>query len=341
MKNNSVTQGSQQPLLIEVTRGDLVESRHYVNMVVSDAKGAIVQSWGDFESPVYLRSAIKPIQALPLIETGAAEACGATDKEISLACASHNGEERHVEAVIHWLDRLGLSIADLECGTHWPSRQMTSLELAAKGHQPSAAHNNCSGKHTGFLATALHMKEKTKGYIDLAHPVQQRIVKTLEDFTGLDLEDAPTGLDGCSIPTIAIPLRHAALAIARFADPSALGTDRASACRRIQNAIAAEPEMMAGLDRLCTDLNRAAKGRIIAKTGAEGVYLAALPDQGIGIALKAIDGSTRAAKAALGAALQHLGLMDDQLQEAVCNYTAPVLKNRNERVVGKIRTVWQ
>jgi L-asparaginase II len=333
MKNNNA------PLIIEVTRGNIVESCHSVNMVISDSSGKIVRSWGNIEGPVYLRSAIKPLQALPLVETGAADAFAVSEKELSLACASHNGEEKHVDAVLNWLERIGLSETDLQCGVHWPSHQKTSLALAAKGFKPTQAHNNCSGKHTGFLTTALHMKEPTKGYIELDHPVQQRIVRVLEDFTGIDLSNAPIARDGCSIPTLGIPLDKSALAIARFADPSSMHADRAAACKRIQNAIARQPDMMAGLDRLCTALNGAAKGRVIAKVGAEGVYLAALPEHGFGIALKTVDGTTRAAESALGAALQYLGVMDEELHKAISPYTETILKNRNDFEVGKIRAV--
>src|SRR5690606_7681849 len=228
-------------------------------------------------------------------------------------------------------------IEALECGSHWPSYDVAARALAARGETPTAAHNNCSGKHTGFLCTARHMKEPLKGYIGLDHPVQQRIVRVLEDFTGLDLAKAPVGIDGCSIPTVAIPLDRAAVAIARFADPSKLPRERAAACQRLQKAIAAYPEMIAGSERLCTALNRAAKGRVIAKVGAEAVYLAALPEAGLGVAIKALDGATRAAEAALGALLDELGVLDAEMHLAIDPNVRPTLRNRNNLVVGEIR----
>lgn len=337
MNNQSSQKSTSLPFTVAVTRGPMVESRHLVVAAISDSAGKLVKSWGNVESPVYLRSAIKPLQALPLIESGAADAFGVSEKELSLACASHTGEPLHVEAVTAWLDRIGLGIGDLECGSHWPTYDPAARALAAAGEVPTAAHNNCSGKHTGFLCTAVHLKDQIKGYINLEHPVQGRIKKVLEDFTDLDLSDAPVGIDGCSIPTIGIPLNRAAMAFARFADPAGLDPDRAAACNRLQNAISKYPEMIAGSDRLCTAINGAAKGRVVAKVGAEGVYLAALPEQGIGIAIKAIDGTTRAAEVALGAILDELGILDEDIHRAIDPFVRPVLRNRNDLTVGEIR----
>lgn len=331
---------ARNPFTVTVSRGPMVESRHKVIAVISDANGSIFKSWGDVSQSIYLRSAIKPIQALPLVESGAAEAFNLTAKELSLACASHTGEPIHVEAVTAWLDRIGLDIGALECGIHWPSYDPAARALATAGQEPTPAHNNCSGKHSGFLTTAVHLGEDPRGYIRLEHPVQQRIVKTLEDFTGLDLSNAPTGIDGCSIPTIGIPLDKAALAFARFADPSKLSADRAAACHRIQESIAQYPEMMAGSERLCTALNGAAKGKVVVKTGAEGVFLAALPEQGLGIAIKALDGTTRGAEVALGALLDQLGVMTAEMHSACDPFVQPVLCNRNHMVVGKIEAAF-
>ncbi|MAZ04664.1 MAG: L-asparaginase II [Sneathiella sp.] len=330
---------ARPPFTVNVSRGNMVESRHQVVAAISDSHGKLMKSWGQVDSPVYLRSAIKPLQALPLIESGAADALNISEKELSLACASHTGEPIHVEAVESWLGRIGLDISDLECGRHWPTYDPAARALAAAGQEPTAAHNNCSGKHSGFLSTALHLKEPLKGYINRDHPVQKRIVAVLEEFTDLDLSEAPVGIDGCSIPTIGIPLQNAALAFARFADPKKMSAERAAACRRLQQAIAKYPEMIAGSDRLCTALDGAANGRIIAKVGAEAVYLAALPEAGIGIAIKALDGTTRAAEAALGAILEDLGVLDDKIHQAVDPYIRPVLRNRNDMAVGDITVV--
>ena len=337
MIKKSANVSVRSPLTVNVTRGDMVESRHLVNAVVTDATGKVVNSWGEIEEPVYLRSAIKPVQAIPLIESGAADAFSLSDKELSLACASHTGETVHVVTVTAWLDRIGLSVDDLECGSHWPTYRPAERALAAAGETPTPAHNNCSGKHTGFLSTSLHLKEDYKGYIRLEHPVQQRIKKILEDFTDLDLSRAPVGIDGCSIPTLGIPLKNAAMAIARFADPHQLGEERFAACKRLQTAIAKAPEMIAGSDRLCTALNGSADGAVIAKTGAEGVYLAALPALGLGIAVKTVDGTTRGTEVALGAILQDLGVMTEKMHREMDQFVLPDLKNWNGFEVGSIR----
>ena len=340
MIKHSSPDSARLPFTVTVTRGPMVESRHQVIAAISDAEGRLLKSWGNVESPVYLRSAIKPLQALQLIETGAADAFNVSEKELSLACASHTGEPVHVEAVTAWLKRIGLGIEDLECGSHWPTYDPAARALAAAGKEPTAVHNNCSGKHTGFLTTARHMGEETRGYIKLDHPVQRRIIRILQDFTGLDLGNAPIGIDGCSIPTIGVPLDKAALAFARFADPSKLDADRAAACHRLQKAISKYPQMIAGSDRLCTALNEAAKGKVVAKVGAEGVYLAALPEAGLGIAIKALDGTTRAVEVALGALLEELGVLDQDMHRIIDPYVRPVLRNRNNIVVGHLDAVF-
>lgn len=334
MINHSANDSASFPLQVHITRGSMIESSHLVNAAVSDASGKIVKAWGDVTTPVYLRSAIKPLQAIPLLESGAADAFGLTDREISLACASHTGENLHVTTVMAWLERVGFTVDDLECGSHWPTYPVAERALAAAGKIPTAAHNNCSGKHAGFLTTAKHLGEKWQGYINLDHPVQRRIVTILEDFTELDLSKAPIGIDGCSIPTIAIPLDRSAFAIAKFADPSKLNENRRDVCHRIQTAIMNEPEMIAGSNRMCTPLNRSAHGKVIAKVGAEGVYLAAVPELGLGISLKAVDGATRAVEIALGAILEDLGVMTDEMRRELENFVHPVLKNRNDIEVG-------
>ncbi|MCG8491412.1 MAG: asparaginase [Sneathiellales bacterium] len=325
---------SVSPLMVNISRGSMVESRHQVTAVISDAHGKILKSYGETDRPVYLRSAIKPLQALPLVESGAADAFNLTSKEISLACASHTGEDIHVEAVLDWLRKIGRTIDDLECGSHWPTYRPAERALAAAGKTPTTAHNNCSGKHTGFLTTSVHLNEDHKGYINLDHPVQKRLVKVLEDFTDLDLSGAPVGIDGCSIPTLGIPLSNAALAIARFANPEKLSEERAAACKKIQAAIAEQPEMIAGSDRLCTALNRSAKGKVIAKVGAEGVYLAALPESGLGIAMKAQDGNTRGVEIALGQLLEELGIMTEEMHREMDEFVLPTYKNWNDIEVG-------
>ncbi len=325
------------PFQIEVTRGPAVESRHRVACAVVDAAGATVAAWGDVERPVYPRSSLKPLQALPLVESGAADAHAVSERELSLACASHNGEAAHLDTVGAWLDRIGLGVEDLECGPQWPRREDDLHDLVRAGGAPTRADNNCSGKHTGMLTTALHMGVPTAGYTKLDHPVQRAIFAAIGEIADCDLADAPVGIDGCSAPNPGMPLHNLALAFARFAAPDGLPPERAAACRRIAKAMSAEPFMVAGTGRLCTALMESAAGRIVAKTGAEGVFIAALPEQGLGVALKAEDGATRAAQAGLAAVLDRLGMLNDAVQTAIAAYTTPPLTNWDGLEIGEVR----
>jgi L-asparaginase II len=325
------------PFVVEVRRGALAESRHRVLAVVADADGAVVAAWGDGQRPIYPRSAVKPLQALPLVESGAADACGLSAAELALACASHGGESVHTCTVASWLGRLGLGPADLECGSHPPYHAATAEALVARGEAPSALHNNCSGKHAGMLTTARQLGEPTAGYVRADHPVQRRIAAVLEEMCRAPV--AAAGIDGCSIPTLAQPLAALATGMARFVAPDGLPPARAAACRRIAAAMLAEPGMVAGDGRFCTTLMRAAAGRIVAKGGAEGVYLAGLPARGLGLALKVEDGAPRAAEAGLAALLDWLDALDDGLRVAIAGFAAPRLSNRRGQAVGEIVTI--
>ena len=325
------------PLEIEVTRGGAVESRHAVAAVVVDTAGRVVFRAGETGEPVFGRSAIKPLQALAFVESGAAEAIGASHGEVALACASHFGEPRHVAGVAAWLERIGCAAEDLECGAHPPYHPEAAARILRAGEAPSALHNNCSGKHTGFLSLARHQGWATAGYIDFAHPVQQRVLGILESMTGLDLSLAPRGIDGCGIPTIGIPLGNMALAMARLAVPDDQPERRQAACARIRAAMAAEPFMVGGSDSFCSRVLEAAKGKVLLKTGAEGVYCAAFPELGLGAALKARDGATRAAEAAMGHLLRRLQVLDEVETAALAGLLEPEIVNRAGRVVGQIR----
>ncbi len=297
-----------QPILVEVTRGTMVESRHAGSVAVLDAKGKVRLSCGDIAQPIYPRSAIKPIQAMPLIETGAAETYKLSDVEIALACASHGGEPRHVAAVLTWLGRIGCTVDDLECGAHPPSHDQAAIALYRANGQVTQLHNNCSGKHTGFLTLAKHMGWPTRGYIRAEHPVQQAVLKCLEDLCGTALGGGAKGIDGCGIPVVGIPVERLALAMARIADPGGLVPTRVAAIQRIRQAMTREPFYVAGSGRFCTRLMTALGGEVVAKTGAEGVYMAALPGLGLGICLKIHDGAARASQIALAAVLERLGI---------------------------------
>lgn len=325
------------PIVVEVTRGSTVESRHRGSAVVVDPDGNVIASWGNPEALVFPRSAIKSIQAIPLVETGAADAFGLSSKEIALACASHNGEPPHVETVAAWLEKIALGVDDLECGTHWPLDREAARALAQSGGVPSALHNNCSGKHAAMLTTARHLAEPTSGYVRIEHPCQQRVMGMLEFMCGLDLGDAPRGIDGCAIPAFAIPLGNIALAMARIAAPDSLPDKRAEAIARIRDAIAAEPYMVAGGGRYCTEVMTLAGNQVMVKTGAEGVFCAAVPSLGAGIALKCDDGATRASQVMMTAVLCHLGILSEDMVEALAHLLSVPLKNHNGAAIGEIR----
>lgn len=325
------------PVLVEITRGETVESRHRGAAVVVDADGKVVARWGDTDRPVYPRSAIKPMQALPLVESGAADAVGLGDAEIALACASHGGESRHVALVRAWLDRLGLAESDLECGPQTPTHAPAADALVRAGRQAGALHNNCSGKHAGFLTLAAHLGAPTRRYVDAGHPTQQAWRRTLAELSGADLEAAPAGIDGCSIPTLALPLPALALAAARFATGADLMPARAAACARIRRAIAADPFLIAGTGRFCTRAIEAGGGRFLVKGGAEGVSIAMLPGPGLGIALKIDDGAGRAADAAMAALLLRYGEPDAKAAAALGLLADEALTNRRGLTVGRAR----
>ncbi len=328
---------SDSPVLVEVTRGTIVECCHHGRAVIADARGRVAGYWGDFERPVYPRSAIKPLQALAIVESGAADAMAISDEELALSCASHLGEPVHTEAVERWLDRIGLSAGDLECGPHAPADAKAAEDLARRGVTPTAVHNNCSGKHAGMLATACHKGDPIKGYTDFTHPVQQRILGIVELMTGQDLGHAPRARDGCSVPTIAVSLGGLAVAMARMADPADLADRRIEAVLRVRRAWGGHPYMVGGRTRFDTALISGTNGRVLSKTGAEGVYCACLPELGLGIALKIDDGAGRASQVAMTALLRHVGALDGVGAEQVAAWTAPTLTNHRGFEIGEVR----
>jgi L-asparaginase II len=317
------------PVLVELTRGPLVESRHRGAVAVSDAKGRLQLGIGDVDDPIFPRSALKPIQAVPLIESGAADAYRLSDEELALAAASHSGEKMHTERVARWLTRIRCSVSDLACGPQRPSHEPTANAMIASGERWTPIHNNCSGKHTGFLTLARGLGASVADYQTVDHPTQRAVEATLSDMAGLS-RPLPWGVDGCTVPNFAVPLSALARAIAQFADPSELSPSRAEACGRIVKAMAANPDLVAGSGRTCTALMRQAEG-IAVKTGAEGVYVAALPRLGLGVALKIDDGAPRASETAVAALLIALKALPDEGAAALIA-RAPVLNTRGVRV---------
>jgi L-asparaginase II len=326
------------PILVEVLRGDSVECVHRGAAVVCDAAGRVVFSLGDIERAIYPRSAIKALQALPLVESGAADRYGFGDAELALACSSHSGEERHVATASSMLARAGLGEGDLECGAHWPSGAAATHGLARSGGKPSALHNNCSGKHSGFLCFACSQGIPTSGYVGIDHKVQRFVAEAVGEVTGHRLDaDTAVGTDGCSIPTFAVPLTKLAHGFAKLATGEGVGPERAKAFARLRAACAAEPFMVAGSGRFCTDVMGLLGARVFVKTGAEGVFCAALPDQGLGIALKCVDGASRASEVMMAALIARLLPMNEAEAAKFRRFVTPVMKNWNGITVGGLR----
>lgn len=324
------------PVAVHVTRGGAIESRHRASYAVVDVDGRRLEGAGDTDMAVYPRSAIKPLQAVPVVETGTADRFAFTAAELALACASHGGEKAHVETAAALLSRAGLTPADLECGAHLPTHVPSQHALVRAGEAPSPLHNNCSGKHAAMLATAVHQGEPTRGYLKADHPVQRRVLRVLEEMCDLDLAGAPRGIDGCGLPQIAIPISALARAIARFGAPDDLPPARAAACRRIGAAMIAHPFMVAGTGRFCTRAMEIAAGKAIVKTGAEGMYMAAIPARGLGIALKIEDGAARAAEVAMAALLMRHAGLDDTQQAKLADLLHPPVTNVAGLWVGEI-----
>lgn len=332
------------PVLVELLRGDVLESRHRGALAVVDADGGIVHALGDIERPVFPRSAVKALQALPLVASGAADRLGLTDEELALACASHRGEPAHVRTASAMLAKAGLDAAALECGAHWPGNEAASRALAAAGGAPSALHNNCSGKHAGFLcvgclmAAGRDVRGFVRGYVQAEHPVMREVSAAIEAATGCRLADAPRGTDGCSIPTFGIPLRRLAHGFARFGSGVGLGDEHARAARRLRAAVASAPFFVAGSGRFDTRVMERLRERVFCKVGAEGVYCAALPERGLGVAIKIDDGNTaRAAEVTMAAVIEAFVALDDADAAFMRTLSDATLANWNGIEVGHLR----
>ncbi|QKK16124.1 asparaginase [Rhizobium indicum] len=325
------------PVTVEVTRGLLVESRHRGAVAVVDGDGKLVFSLGDIEAAIFPRSSCKAMQALPLVESGAADAYGFGDKELALACASHNGEDEHVTLAASMLSRAGRDAEALECGAHWSMSQKVLIRQVRALDAPNALHNNCSGKHAGFICACCHQDIDPKGYVGYQHPLQVEIRAAMESLTGAVLGAESCGTDGCSIPTYAVPLRSLAHGFAKMATGTGLEPLRAKASRRLIEACMAEPFYVAGSGRACTELMQIAPGRIFVKTGAEGVFCAAIPEKGIAIALKCEDGMTRAAEAMVAATLARFFETESEVHAALMAHAATPMRNWNGIHVGDIR----
>ncbi|RNB87019.1 asparaginase [Brevibacillus fluminis] len=327
--------------LVVVKRGNQIESRHSGSIAVVDYEGNQLYAVGDVGRVTLTRSVLKPIQAIPVIQSGAADRFLFTDKEISICCGSHNGEQQHTKVVESMLFRLGLTEENLQCGVHAPYSQASYGELLRQGVEPTPIHNNCSGKHAGMLALALQLQSDISTYHHLEHPVQRKIEEALLALSGLKGDELVTEIDGCGVPTFGLPLHNLAHVYAQLAHPEKLDSlSLRTTVKRIVSSMMAYPEMVSGTDEFCTDVMRALPGKVLAKGGAEGVYCMGLPEKGIGIAIKIDDGAFRAAYPAAMEVLKQLGVLDAKEEEALLNYRKPPITNRRKEMVGVIEPVF-
>jgi L-asparaginase II len=327
---------SRVPLSVEVLRGSVVESQHHVMAVVVDINAAPVMYWGNLDYLTVPRSAIKLLQALPVVESGAADAFGFEDKHLCLVCASHRGEKNHILGVTEIMKKAGIREEQLVCGAHMPSHEATAHEMIRRGISPSPIMNNCSGKHSGIIATCLHLKENPEGYEKYAHPAQARLRKVLTEVTRFDHNKAHYGVDGCGILTYALPLQNLALGMVALINPKG-GEARHKAARRILDAVRRESFYLSGSDDFTSDIIYQTQGRCIIKNGAEGVFAGVLPDKGVAFAIKAQDGASRAAQAATAFLINKLGGFTEDNLKTLKKYVEPKIKNWKGVEVGQIR----
>ncbi len=323
------------PILVHVRRGAHVESAHRGAWGLVDREGRLLEGAGEVDASIYARSSVKCLQALPLVEGGAADRAGYDQADLALALASHSGEPIHTERVAAILSRLGLSVADLQCGGQSPTDPTTRRGLVSAGERPTALHNNCSGKHAGFLAQGQHLGADPAGYLDPGGPVQAHVRETVGDLCGLDPVGLDFAVDGCSAPTWRLPLRALGRAFARVANPASEGEARREACERILAAAAAHPELVAGTHgRICTEILTATAGRLFPKVGAEAVYAVGVGGGDAALVVKIDDGAFRAVHAVVVHLLRRLELCTPAEGEALAHWTDAPLKNWAGREVG-------
>jgi L-asparaginase II len=339
---------NQLPVLIEERRGAIIEAQHRGSVVAAEPDGRILARAGDEKLVTTTRSTIKPLQAIPFITSGAADRFNITPRELAVACASHDGEDIHTQAIAGMLERIGLGEGDLRCGAHPPYSEETARRLEGEGLPFTQLHNNCSGKHAGMLATAVHRGLATDDYVSADHPVQREIMSAFARMAGVE-PDMPTAVDGCSAPTFGVPVISLAVAFARLVNPWSappVSPDVADAVKRIVAAMTAHPEMVGGTDGVFdTELMRAGRGSLVAKVGAKGVYsVGVLPSErfprGLGIAIKMEDGDKGGLHSVVVEALAQLGVLDDEAQAALSHHHHPGVKNHRKAVVGSLCPVF-
>ena len=346
--------------LLAVTRGRIVESVHLGSIAVVDSTGTLIASYGDPQGVAFLRSSAKPFQVLPFVERGGVEHFGFTPRELALACASHEGSDMHVQAVLQLQRKVGIEECDLQCGIHMPGDVDEFKSLIVHDRKPTTNHNNCSGKHTAMLAHAKMRGLPLEGYLDIGHPVQQDILATFAEMCKVPAGQVELGTDGCSAPNFAVPLYNAALAMARMCDPRHLSERRASACHAITSAMTAHPEMVSGYGEFDEQLMRVGNGKFVCKRGAEGYQIIGLAggvlgadSPGVGIAIKVLDGdasrlgsglesTNRVRPAVTVEILRQLGVLSPEQEQALAGF-GPEKQIRNHRgiITGESHPVFR
>jgi len=327
--------------LVHATRGNLVESIYRGDIAVVNAEGDILyQAGSPKEKVTFIRSAAKPIQALPVLTSGAVDHYGITEDEYAIFCASHNGELTHTETVRSILEKAGLDESYLQCGTHPPLYRKAADELVRRGIEPSEVHNNCSGKHSGMLTLTNYRKWPLDSYTELDHPLQQTILDAIEALSGVKKEDIEIGVDGCGVPVHGMSVYHMAKAWANLTTPLYLNKDYAVAAKRIAKAMYKNPIKIAGTNRFCTALIESGQGKWINKSGAQGVYCFGLLDQNLGIALKIEDGNSKAASSAMVEVLNQLGILNDKHKKDLSNFHNPKITNHKGQEIGELKPVF-
>jgi len=324
------------PKLVDVYRGGRMESSHSGHVAVVNSDGKLLYFIGDPYRITYARSSVKPIQAIPVVETGAADKFGLTEIDLAVICSSHNGEPQHTDRVLSILNKAKIGVEALQCGTHIPLAMNVYEKMIREGKELTPLYNNCSGKHAGMILTAKHMGEPLEDYFTPNHPVQQRILKAISVIAEYQIDKIGIGKDGCGAPVHTLPLERLAYSFARLANPEILGNERAIAIDRITTAMTDYPEMVGGTGRFCTDFMKAAKGRLFGKLGAESLYLIGDKKSGIGIAIKIEDGSYRALYPAALEVLKQLNMLTKEQIEQLMPYYMPRLKNARGEEVGEI-----
>lgn len=317
-------------MLVNVTRGNKIESIHRGHLVIVNSKGDILYQLGNTDFNICLRSCAKPLQALPVITTGAADTFNFTPAELAVMSGSLNGQDFQVKTIKSILNKIGLDESSLQCGVHRPSHRATAKKLQEEGKKPSHLHNNCAGKHTAMLTLCVHHGWPLDNYVSKEHPVQQLIVKAVSSMTEVSIEKIGIGIDGCGVPVFFLPLKNLAISYSKLTSTSDQDI------HRLMEAILSHPEMIAGDERICTDIMKVLGNKVFAKTGAEGGYAMSLMEKGWGVAIKIEDGNNRAMQPVVIEILKQLDIITRKEEDKLQTYHHPVIKNHRKETVGNI-----